>query len=86
MIANDSKSYLPYLNKLVINTIILIIILLIKSLLMLIILFRLKTVSQILKLLNLKIMIESELPSIRIYLVKVILKIGREKYLFSILF
>ena len=86
MIANDSKSYLPYLNKLVINTIILIIILLIKSLLMLIILFRLKTVSQILKLLNLKIMIESELPIIRIYLVKVILKIGREKYLFSILF
>ena len=38
MIATDSKSYLPYLNKLVDNTIIPIIILLIKNLLMIIIL------------------------------------------------
>ena len=38
MTAYDSKSYLPYLNKLIDNTIILIISLLTKSLLMLIIL------------------------------------------------
>ena len=38
MISNDSNSYVPYLNKLVENKIILFIILLIKNLLMLIIL------------------------------------------------
>ena len=86
MTANDSKSYLSYLNKLVnqynntyhhsINK---------------------KTINtdysalteklrRILKLLNLKKMIESELLSIKICLVKFTLKIGQEKYLLSILF
>ena len=41
---------------------------------------------QILKTLNLKLMIESELLSIRIFLVEVTLKIGHDKYLLSILF
>ena len=35
---------------------------------------------------SLKLMIESELLSIRIFLVKVILKIGQEKQLLSVLF
>ena len=39
-----------------------------------IILLRLKKLRQILKLLNLKLMIESELLSVRIFLVKVTLK------------
>ena len=39
----------------------------------------------ILNLLNLNLMIESELLNIRIFLVKVTLKIGQEKYLLSIL-
>ena len=51
---HESKSYLPYLNKLVDNTIILINILLVKSLLMLIILLWLKTLRYILKLQSLK--------------------------------
>ena len=41
---------------------------------------------RILKPLSLKLMIELELLSIRIFLVKVTLKIRREKYLLSILF
>ena len=41
---------------------------------------------RILKPLSLKLMIELELLSIRIFLVKVPLKIRREKYLLSILF
>ena len=45
-----------------------------------------KKMRQILKLLSLKLMIESELLSMRLFLVKVILKIGQEKYLLSILF
>ena len=86
MSADNRKPDLPYLNKWVdqysntyhhsIN----------KNLLMLIILIRLKTLSQILKLLNLKWMIESELLSTNIFLIKVILKIGQEKYLLLILF
>ena len=40
---------------------------------------------RILKLLNLKLMIESELLSITIFLVKVTLKIGQEKYLLLIM-
>ena len=52
---------------------------LIKNLLMLIILLWPKKLRSILKLLNLKLMIESELQSIKIFLVKVILKIGPEK-------
>ena len=74
MTANDSKSYLPYLNNFVINTIILIIILLIKNLLMLIILLWLNKLRQILKLLTLKWMIELELLSVRASLVMVTLK------------
>ena len=42
--------------------------------------------SQILKFLNLKLVIESELLSIKIFLVKVTLEIVREKYLLWILF
>ena len=53
---------------------------------MLIILLLSKKLGPILKPLSLKLMIELELLSIRIFLVKVILKIGQEKYLLSILF
>ena len=42
--------------------------------------------SQILKFLSLKLVIESELLSIKIFLVKVTLEIVREKYLLWILF
>ena len=52
---------------------------------MLVILVWLKKVRPILKLPSLKWMIELELLSIRIFLVKVILKIGQEKYFLSIL-
>ena len=40
-----------------------------------------KKLRVILKLLNLKLMIESELQSIRIFLVKVTQKIGQEKFI-----
>ena len=74
------KSYLNFLNKLVdqYNNIYY---LLIKNLLMLINLFSLKKLGPILKLLRLKLIIQSELLSIRIFLVKVALKICQEKYL-----
>ena len=85
MTAYDNKSYLPYLNNLVKNKIILPIILLIKVLLMLSILPLLKNLKPILKLLILKLMIESELLKIIIFLVKILLKIGQEKYILSIL-
>ena len=70
MTDNDSKSYLPYLNNILVNAIILIIILLIKNPLMLIILFRLR-------------MRTTNYKNISI---KIILKILQEKYLLSILF
>ena len=86
MTANDTKSYLSYLNKLVdqynntyhhsIN----------KKLLMLIVLLWLKKLRRILKLLSLKLMIWSELLSIKIFLVQFTLKIGQEKYLLLIPF
>ena len=86
MTTNGSKSYIGYLKKLVdqynntyyhsIN----------KNLLMLIILFWLKKLSRILRLLRLKLMIESNLLSIRTFLAKVPLKNGQEKYFSSILF
>ena len=86
MTTNETISHLTYLNKLVdqynntyyhsIG----------KNLLMLIILLWLKKLRQILKLLSLKLMIGSELPSLRTFLVKVTLKIGQEKYLLLILF
>ena len=79
MTANNSKSYLVYLNKLVdqynntndcsIGT----------KPIMLIILLWLKKLQHILKLLSLKLVIESELWSVRIFLVKATLKIGQEK-------
>ena len=53
---------------------------------MLIILLSLKKLRQILKLLNIKLMTDSELLSIRLFLVKVTLKTGQEKYLLLILF
>ena len=46
----------------------------------------LKKLRQIFKLLSLKLMIESELLSIRIFLVNITFKIGHEKYLLLILF
>ena len=93
MTANDSKSYLAYLNKLQLKitivifliTVIFIIILSIKNLLMLTILLWLEKLRQILKLLSLKLIIESELLSIRTFLVMVTLKIGQNKYLGSFL-
>ena len=71
MIANDSKSYLSYLNKLgeqYNNTYH---ILLMKNVLMLIILLWLKELRRILKLINLKLMLESELLNIKIFLAKI---------------
>ena len=68
MTANDSNF--------MINAIILIIILLVKNLLILNVIICLKKLKRILKLLILKLMVESELLSIRISL-----KIGQEKYL-----
>ena len=53
---------------------------------MLTILLGLKKLRPILKLLSLKLMIESELLSIKLILAKVTLKIGQEKYLLLILF
>ena len=86
MTANDSKSYLAYLNKLVdqynntyhhsIS----------KNLLILIILLWLKKLWRILKLLNLKLMIELQLLCTRLFLVKITLKIGQKKYLFDSVF
>ena len=85
MTANNSKSYLAYLNKLIdqynntyhhyINK---------KNLLMLTILLWLKKLRRILKLLSLKF-IEPELLSTRIFLVKVTMKIVWEKCLLLIL-
>ena len=46
----------------------------------------LKKLKRIIKLLSLKLMMESESQSIRIFLVKVALKIDQGKYLLSILF
>ena len=83
MTPNDSKSYLPYLNNLVDkynNT------LLMKNLLMQVILRWLKKLKRIIKLLNFKLMMKSEAQIIRIFSVKVTLKIGKEKYLLLILF
>ena len=77
MTANYSKSDLSYLNKLVDqynNTYD-------RS-----ILIWLKKLRPILKLLSLKLMIESDSLSIRIFLVKITLKIGQEYYFLSILF
>ena len=62
------------------------VILLIKNLWIMIILLWLNKMKQIIALLNLKLMIESESHRSRIFLVKVTLKIGQEKYLLSILF
>ena len=53
---------------------------------MLIILLWLKKFGVILKILSLKILIEPELLSIRIFLVNVTLTIGQEEYLLLILF
>ena len=86
MTVNDSKSFFPYFNKLVDQYNNTYIILLIRNHLMAIIVLQLKILSQILKLPNLKQMIVSGSLSIRIYLVKVILKIGQKKYLLSIMF
>ena len=52
---------------------------------MLIILLRFKKLDRILKIVSLKLMIESKLLGIKILLVKLILKIDHKKYLLSIL-
>ena len=70
IIAIDSLSNLVYFNKLV-DEYDNIIVVLVKNLLMLIILLWLKKLRQILKLLNLKLEIESELLSTKIYLTMV---------------
>ena len=57
-----------------------------KNLLTLIILLWLKKLKRIIKLLNLKLMIQLELLNKKIFLVGITLKIGHEKYLLLILF
>ena len=92
MAANDSKFYLGYFNYCsilstlideYINTYHCCIVK--KNLLMLIILAWVGKLHQFMKFLNLKLLIESELLSTTIFLAKVILKIGQEKYLLLIL-
>ena len=51
-----------------------------------IILRSLEKLKRIIKLQNLKLLIELELQNIKIFLVKVTTKIGQDKYLLSILF
>ena len=68
MIANDSKSYLGYLNKFIDDTyILLIIVLLVKNLFMLIILLYLTNLNRVIKLLSLKLAIDSGLVSMKIF-------------------
>ena len=67
------------------NIMIVIAIVLVKNLLMLIILLSLNKLRQILKLLNLRSVIDRRLQSIRIFLIKVIPKIGQKKYSWLIL-
>ena len=86
MATNDSKYYLPYFNNLVdqcnntyhhsINK---------KPINVDCSALTEKRLKQILNLLNIKLIIESELRSIRIFLEKVTLKIGQGKYLLLIL-
>ena len=80
MTANDSKSYLGYLNKLVVQCNNTYHHPISKSL------KKLKKLSRILNLLSLKLMIEPKLLSIGMILGNFTLKIGQEKYLLSILF
>ena len=80
MTANDTKSYLGYLNKSV-NEYNNSYVILVKNLLMLIILLWLKKLNCKVP----KLVIESDKKSIRITLTKVALKIGQEKYLWLIL-
>ena len=77
MTANHSRSYLSCLNKLVDQHNNTSHHLLTKKLVMLIILLWLKKSRSILNFLNLKLMIESELLSIRIFLVKITLTFGQ---------
>ena len=81
MTANNNKSDLSYLNKLAGQYNNTYIILLIKNLLILIILLCLKKLIPVLNFLSLKLMIKSELLSIRIFLVKVTLKTAQKKNL-----
>ena len=92
MAANDSKFYFGYFNYCsilsifideYINTYHRCIVK--KNLLMLIILAWVEKLNQFIEFLNLKLLIESELLSTPIFLAKVILKIGQEKYLLLIL-
>ena len=92
MAANDSKFYFGYFNYCsilsifideYINTYHRCIVK--KNLLMLIILAWVEKLNQFIEFLNLKLLIGSELLSTPIFLAKVILKIGQEKYLLLIL-
>ena len=75
MTANDSKSYLGYLKKLVKR----------KAYADADYFAMTEKLNRVIKLLNLKLVIESELPSTRIFLAKVTQKIDQEKYLLLIL-
>ena len=63
------------------NVMIIIVTLLVKKLLMVVILLRLMKLNRVIKLLILKLVIESGLPSIKIFLTKVAPTISQEKYL-----
>ena len=79
----DNKFYFRYLIKLVDEYNITYYYPIAKNLVMLVVLLSgcLKNLTQVIKFLNLKILIESGLPSIRIFLAKVTLKNGRKKFM-----
>ena len=86
MRANDNKSWLSYFNKLVDQNNNIYYHSIGKKAINADYSVLTKNVRRILKLLSLKLMMESELLSIRICLIKVTLKIVQEKYLLLILF
>ena len=86
MRANDNKSWLSYFNKLVDQNNNIYYHSIGKKAINADYSVLTKNVRRILKLLSLKLMMESELLSIRICLIKVALKIVQEKYLLLILF
>ena len=74
--ANDSKSYLGYLNKSVDQYLIIIVVLLIKNLLILILLVWLKKLNLAIKLENLMLVIKSELLTTKMFLIKIKSDVG----------
>ena len=67
------------------NIIIFTIVLSVKNLLMLIILLQLKKLDQVIKFLNLELVIQSAILSITIFVANVTMKIGQKKHLLLIL-